>query len=74
MFKAEALRNLFAGTVGNPAGNIMKELSESEIDNVAGAGTAESYCACYSGEDSCGSVCTGTTECPLVFSLFGCCG
>ena len=73
MSKEKMMRSpLFANE--DAAGNVMRELTEAEIDNVAGAGTANSYCACVSSKDSCGSGCTATTECPLIFSLFGCCG
>ena len=58
-------------TEGNPAGDILRELSDSEMDQTMAGGTARSYCACYSGENSCGRGCTITTECPfLTFRLF----
>ena len=58
-------------TEGNPAGDILRELSDSEMDQTMAGGTARSYCACYSGENSCGRGCTITTECP--FLTFICC-
>ncbi|HEL2551552.1 plantaricin C family lantibiotic [Streptococcus suis] len=58
-------------TEGNPAGDILRELSESEMDQAMAGGTARSYCGCYSGEHSCGRGCTITTECP--FLTFICC-
>ena len=50
----------------NPAGNSLQELKETEMENYAGAGTANTYCNCYSSEDSCGGHCTLTTECPIM--------
>ena len=58
-------------TEGNPAGDILRELSDSEMDQTMAGGTARSYCACYFGEHSCGRGCTITTECP--FLTFICC-
>ncbi|MDD3393229.1 MAG: plantaricin C family lantibiotic [Anaerotignum sp.] len=52
--------------MNHPSGDIMKELEDSELDRFAGAGTANTVCACESGEHSCGRLCTGTTECPIM--------
>lgn len=50
----------------NPAGNSLQELKETELENYAGAGTANTVCNCYSGEHSCGRLCTLTSECPVM--------
>jgi len=50
----------------SPAGDIFRELAETEMDAIAAGGTANSVCACNSGEHSCGRLCTGTTECPIM--------
>lgn len=51
----------------NPAGNSIQELGNMELENyVGGAGTANSFCNCYSDAGSCGNKCTGTTECPIL--------
>lgn len=49
----------------NPAGDVFRELSDSELDGMMAGGTANTYCHCYSGKDSCGRRCTITTECPI---------
>lgn len=50
----------------HPSGNVLKELEDSELDSLAGGGTANSVCACNSGKHSCGRFCTGSTECPIM--------
>ena len=34
----------------NPAGDIFRELSDSELDGIMAGGTANTYCHCYSGK------------------------
>ncbi|WP_082560484.1 plantaricin C family lantibiotic [Paenibacillus amylolyticus] len=51
----------------NPAGNIMIELSEAELNKVHGAANSpNTYNSCYSKQKSCGNFCTFTTECPFL--------
>lgn len=57
--------------VDNPAGDIFRELSDSELEGMMAGGTANTHCHCYSGKDSCGHGCTITTECP--FATLICC-
>ena len=54
------------GVDSNPAGNSIQELKSMELDNYVGAGTANSYCNCYTNNGSCGHLCTFTTECPFL--------
>ena len=50
----------------NPAGNSFQELKEMELEDYTGAGTANTHCNCYSEDASCGRLCTGTAECPIM--------
>lgn len=50
----------------NPAGDVFRELAETELDAIAAGGTANTVCACHSGENSCGRLCTGSGECPIM--------
>lgn len=47
----------------NPVGDV--ELGDEDLKSLAGGGTANTYCRCYSAEGSCGRVCTVTGECPI---------
>lgn len=48
--------------IDNPAGDILRELSDGELDGVMAGGTANTRCHCYSGKHSWGHVCTITSE------------